>query len=183
MAEHVPAEHGNEGAHSPRFFWLYRICLVSAGLGGLAAFATALMVSFSVVARMTGFGGLRGDFEAVELVCAACASLFLPLCQFTKGHVMVDIFTDWMPKAGQRRLDGFWTLLFAAGWAIICWRLTHGLATIHAYGDRTMLLGFPVWMIYVPAVFGTGLSAFVAALTGAADLFGRATDETIREAA
>ena len=30
------------------------------------------------------------------------------------------------------------------------------------YGDRTMLLGVPVWLIYLPAIFGTALSALIA---------------------
>lgn len=183
MAEQTPSSHGKRGASRPRFVWLYRLCLVAAGAGGLAAFAAALMVTLSVLMRIFGFGGIRGDFEAVELVCAACASLFLPYCQFTKGHVMVDLFTNWLPAAGQRRLDGFWTVLFGIGWSIICWRLIHGLETIYGYGDRTMLLGFPVWLVYVPAVAGTGLSALVAFITGIDDLVNARASDPMTEGA
>ena len=174
MAEPLPAADDATGGGAPRFVWLYRLCLASAALGGFAAFATAAMVTLSVVMRVLGYGGIRGDFEAVELVCAACASLFLPLCQFTRGHVMVDLFTGWMAEQSQRRLDGVWTLLFAFAWAVLSWRLTHGLLTLQGYGDRTMLLGFPIWTVYIPAVFGTALSALVALVTGLDDIRSRA---------
>jgi len=162
MVEHYKTHEDGAGDDPPRRSWLYRLCVVTAGAGGVAIFAAALMVTLSVVMRTLGFSGIRGDFEAVELVCAACASLFLPLCQYNKGHVMVDLFTLWMPARGQRRLDGLWTLIFAIAWGVICWRLCFGMAEMHDYGDKTMLLGFPVWLIYVPAIFGTGVAALVA---------------------
>lgn len=149
---------------------LYRglrtVCTFSAGLGGLTIFVASLVVAYSVIMRTLGLGGVRGDFELVELVCVACASLFLPLCQLNKGHVMVDLFTLRLPQREQKRIDGVWTLCFAAVWALLCWRLTIGLGEMHEYGDKTMLLKASVWWAFVPAVFGTGLSAIVAFITG-----------------
>lgn len=161
MAERLENEDW-QGVQGPLFKVLRPICWTSAGIGGLAIFGAAIVVTASVIMRNVGLGGIRGDFELVELVCAACASLFLPLCQLNKGHVMVDLFTSWMPFKAQRRLDGIWTLLFAFVWGLLCWRLSIGLEEIHSYGDRTMLLRAPVWWVYVPAVFGTALSAIVA---------------------
>ncbi|WP_138467828.1 TRAP transporter small permease [Poseidonocella sp. HB161398] len=163
MAEslHSPLE---QGGHSPLFRGLHALATVSAGLGGAAIFGAALFVTVSVVLRSLGLGGIRGDFELVELVCAACASLFLPLCQITQGHVMVDLFTAWLPGRLQRRMDGLWMLLFAIGWGLVCWRLSHGLFEMLDYGDRTMLLKAPLWWVYVPGVFGTALAALIAVL-------------------
>ncbi|WP_108257918.1 TRAP transporter small permease [Mangrovicoccus ximenensis] len=153
-----------QGGRSPLFRGLHALCTVSAGLGGVAIFGAALFVTLSVILRTLGIGGFRGDFELVELVCAACASLFLPLCQLTQGHVMVDLFTSWLPARAQRRIDGLWMAVFALGWGLICWRLSHGLFEMADYGDRTMLLKAPLWWVYVPAVFGTALAALVALL-------------------
>ncbi|WP_172329082.1 TRAP transporter small permease [Mangrovicoccus sp. HB161399] len=163
MAEslHSPLE---QGGHSPLFRGLHALCTFSAGLGGVAIFGAAVFVTLSVVLRSVGIGGIRGDFELVELVCAACASLFLPLCQLTQGHVMVDLFTAWLPARLQRRMDGLWMAVFAVGWGLVCWRLSVGLGEMHDYGDRTMLLKAPVWWVYVPAVFGTALASLVALL-------------------
>ncbi|WP_460274301.1 TRAP transporter small permease [Celeribacter sp. ULVN23_4] len=163
MAErlHIDSE---QGEHTPLFRILRAICLISAGIGGAVIFAASLTVTLSVVMRNLGLGGIRGDFELVELACAACASLFLPLCQFNKGHVMVDLFTLWLKPVTQRRFDGVWTLIFALCWAFVTWRLSIGLSEMHDYGDRTMLLRAPIWWVYVPAIFGMGLSAVVALL-------------------
>jgi TRAP-type C4-dicarboxylate transport system permease small subunit len=67
----------------------------------------------------------------------------------------------------RHRLDGVWTLLFAFGWALLCWRLSLGLRDLYGYGDRTMLLGVPVWWVYIPAVFATALSTLIALITAA----------------
>lgn len=163
MAERLQTET-EQGEHTALFRVLERICLISAGLGGAVIFAASLAVTLSVVMRNIGLGGIRGDFELVELACAACASLFLPLCQFNKGHVMVDLFTLWLRPVTQRRFDGVWTLIFAACWGFLAWRLAVGMGEMHDYGDRTMLLRAPVWWVYLPAIFGTGLSALVAVL-------------------
>ncbi|MFQ1701470.1 TRAP transporter small permease [Loktanella agnita] len=158
------------GPPAPLFRLLRHICIASAAIGGLVIFGAAFVVSYSIVKSLFGFGAVRGEFELVELSCAICASLFLPLCQLNKGHVMVDVFTNWLPGKMNRSVDALWTLLFAAGWAFICWRILHGLWEIQGYGDRTMLLRAPVWWVYVPAVFGTGLSAFVALMQSLAVL-------------
>ncbi|GAA0310144.1 TRAP transporter small permease [Rhodovulum strictum] len=152
------------------------LCSLSAALGGAAIFAVSLAVTASVVMRNLGLGGIRGDFELTEIVCATCASLFLPLCQLRRGHVLVDLFTAWLPRHSRLQLDGLWTALFALAWAFLCWRLCHGMIEMRAYGDRTMLLGVPVWWVWLPAILGTGLSALVALDSAAALLRGREPD-------
>lgn len=163
------------GGISPLRLWLTRLCILSAGLGGAAIFAASLTVTLSVALRSLGFGGVRGDFELVEITAAICASLFLPLCQLQKGHVLVDLFTNWLPPRARHRLDGFWTAIFACAWAYVSWRLFSGMLEIHDYGDRTMLLGFPLWLIYLAATFSTGLAAIIA-LTGSLPMLLRGAD-------
>lgn len=155
-------ETRGQGGDTPLVAALRKLAMACAGLGGAAIFTASLLVTGSVLFRTLGLGGMRGDFEMVELVCATCASLFLPLCQLNRGHVMVDLFTSWMGPRAQGKLDGLWMLLFAAAWAFISWRLLHGLLELHDYGDKTMLLRAPIWIVYIPAVFGTGLSALIA---------------------
>lgn len=155
-----------EGARPPLFQTLGNICVASAALGGIIILGAALVVTFSVIKSLVVAGAVRGEFELVELACTTCASLFLPLCQFNKGHVMVDVFTSWLPKRLNMIGDGLWTLAFAFAWAFLSWRVLHGLWEIQGYGDRTMLLRAPVWWAYVPAVFGTALSAIVALIQG-----------------
>ena len=146
----------------PRAGLLDRLCTLSAGLGGAAIFAVSLTVTASVIGRSLGFGGIRGDFEATEIVATTAASLFLPLCQRKRGHVVVDLLTNGLPMRNRLQLEGLWTVVFGLFWASVAGWLCLGLIEAKGYGDRTMLLGVPVWWLHVPAIFGTGLSALVA---------------------
>lgn len=90
---------------------------------------TAGAVTLSVAGSTLGRGALRGEFELVELACAVSVSLFLPLCQLRRGHVMVDVFTASLPRTANRRLDVLWLALFAAVWAFLCVWLFHARST------------------------------------------------------
>lgn len=159
-----------QGGMPPLRRVLHILATGMAGLGGIVIFGAAVFVTLSVIRATLGMGSFRGEFELVELSCAACASLFLPLCQLTKGHVMVDVFTGRLPVAANRAMDTLWMAMFAAAWALLCWQLFHGLNEIRGYGDRTMLLGAPIWWAYVPAVLGTGFSGLIALYLVVADL-------------
>lgn len=144
------------------YIWMDRLARLLAALGGAVIFGVALTVSLSVAMRNTGLQGVRGDFELVELSCAYAAGLFLPLCQLHRGHVMVDLFTNWLPAPLVAAIDWVWLLFSVLAWAALCYFTMHGLAEIRDYGDRTMLLSAPVWWAYAPAVLGLGASSVIA---------------------
>jgi TRAP-type C4-dicarboxylate transport system permease small subunit len=131
-------------------------------LGGLVLFGMALTVTLSVCLSALGFEGIPGDFELVGIGCVIAISLFLPQCQIQKSHIMVDLFTNWLPLHKRRILEAFWQLVFAAAWIALLWLTTRGMLEKLHYDDRSMLLGFPVWLAYVPAVLGLAFSAIAA---------------------
>lgn len=139
-----------------------RACLTSAGLAGMIILAVAATVSVSVLMRHIGVGGIRGDFELVEIGCGIAAFLFLPLCQRKGNHVMVDIFTTALPHRTRNILDQIWEIAFGLVWVLIAWRLAYGLHDMLAYRDHSMLLRIPTWIIYGFAIFGLGLSGLTA---------------------
>ncbi|WP_164738314.1 TRAP transporter small permease [Frigidibacter oleivorans] len=142
--------------------WMDRLARILAALGGAVVFGVALTVTVSVVMRVLGLQGVRGDFELVEMSCVWAAGLFLPLCQLKRGHVMVDLFTNWLAYRVRAVIDWIWLIGFALAWAALCYFTVHGLAEIRAYGDQTMLLSIPVWWAYVPSVLGTGAASLIA---------------------
>ncbi len=150
------------GGHPPLYVWMDRLARMLAGFGGAVIFAVAVTVAISVVMRNVGLRGVRGDFELVEMSCAFAAGLFLPLCQFNRGHVMVDLFTNWLPLNIRAGIDWIWLFCFAVIWAVLCYFTIHGMMEIRGYGDRTMLLSMPVWWAFVPAVLGTGAASLIA---------------------
>ena len=150
------------GSASPLQTWLLRLATLSSALGGAVIFVVALIVTVSVIMRNIGLRGISGDFELVQMSCVYSAGLFLPLCQLKKGHVMVDLFTTWLPRSAKSFVDKAWTLSFAAAWAVLCILMFEGMAEIKAYGDRTMLLSIPIWWSFIPGIAGCGLSSVIA---------------------
>lgn len=151
-----------QGGHSPLQTWLLRLSTLSGALGGAVILTVALIVSVSVIMRNIGLRGISGDFELVQMSCVYAAGLFLPLCQLNKGHVMVDLFTNWLPEKTVVRIDQFWTLIFALAWACLFFYMFRGMEEIRAYDDRSMLLKIPMWWGFIPSIIGTGLSSFIA---------------------
>ncbi|WP_394690651.1 TRAP transporter small permease [Hoeflea sp.] len=151
-----------QGGSSPLHIWLLRLATLSAVLGGAVILTVALIVTVSVIMRNVGLRGITGDFELVQMSCVFAAGLFLPLCQLNKGHVMVDLFTNWLPEKTVARIDQFWTLVFALAWACLFLYMFRGMEEIRAYDDRSMLLKIPMWWGFVPSIIGAGLSSFIA---------------------
>ncbi|MFK7890073.1 MAG: TRAP transporter small permease [Granulosicoccus sp.] len=150
-----------EGAGAS-YNWLLRLATCSGALGGVVILSVATIVTVSIVMRNTGLRGISGDFELVEMSCVFAAGLFLPLCQLKKGHVMVDLFTSWLPQPLIRSMDRFWTLLFAVAWLCLFFYMFTGMQEIREYGDRSMLLKVPMWWAFLPSILGVGLSGLIA---------------------
>ncbi|MFK7994564.1 MAG: TRAP transporter small permease [Granulosicoccus sp.] len=142
--------------------WLLRLATLSGAIGGLIILVVAFVVSVSIIMRNVGLRGISGDFELVQMSCVFAAGLFLPLCQIKKGHVMVDLFTAWLPSRAIVLIDKFWTLVFAVAWFYLFFYMFDGLAEIKEYGDRSMLLKLPMWWSFIPGILGTGLSGVIA---------------------
>jgi TRAP-type C4-dicarboxylate transport system permease small subunit len=155
------------------------IALICAYLGGAVISAVALMSVASIVGRTVIGRTVAGDFELVEIGIAVAASMFLPYCQATRGHIVVDFFTL---KAGARtiaRLDRLGHLLMAVMLLVIAWRTSRAAADLWATGQTSMLRGFPLWLGYaaaVPGVLVAGLIAFVQAI-GPRDWVGGAHEQ------
>jgi TRAP-type C4-dicarboxylate transport system permease small subunit len=143
------------------------VALWCAYLGGAVISAVALMSVTSIVGRTAIGRTIAGDFELVEIGIAIAASMFLPHCQASRGHIVVDFFTL---KAGTRtiaRLDRLGHLLMAVMLLVIGWRTGVAALDLWATGQTSMLRGFPLWLGYaatVPGVLIAGLLAFVQAL-------------------
>ncbi|WP_159591180.1 TRAP transporter small permease [Chelativorans xinjiangense] len=150
------------------------LCWAAATLAGVVVLGVSLAVVWSVAGSALGFGGIRGEFELVEYGCGVSAFLFLPLAQLRRAHIIVDLFSNWLPERGRYGLEGLWEIVFAAAWLVIAWRFTDGMAGALDYDDRSMLLKIPLWAMYVPALFGAVLSAIVAVRHGVTLLRGKA---------
>ena len=127
--------------------------------GGILMLALAVLVTVSVLKRWLTTQGVPGDFELMQIGLALAVFAFMPWCQLRGGNLFVDTFTDRLPPGLQRRLDGLWTLVYAAVAAAIAVMMAAGAVETLANGTRSMVLGVPLgWPIMVAAVLAAWLT-------------------------
>lgn len=154
---------------------LYGVSVVLALAGGAVLLALIGLSTWSVAGRWLADAPVQGDFELVQLGCAACVSAFLPLCQMEKGHVIVDFFTL---KAGVRLragLDAAGSVLVGLAAGLVAWRLTLGMASVREAGETSMILDLPIWMAYAPMILSFAVLAVAGIYTAWAELAYRRT--------
>jgi TRAP-type C4-dicarboxylate transport system permease small subunit len=145
---------------------LMQVAVAMAYAGGAVVAVIGLMSAVSIVGRTVIGRPIIGDFELVEIGTAIAGSLFLPYCQATHGHIIVDFFTL---RAGVRVrvwLDRFGCLLMAMMFLAVGWRTIFGASSLFGTGETSMLMGVPIWIGYagmVPGILTAGLVALAQA--------------------
>jgi TRAP-type C4-dicarboxylate transport system permease small subunit len=130
--------------------------------GGAVVSAIGLMSAVHIIGLWLFASPIRGDFELVEFGIAIAGTLFLPYCQLTRGHIIVDFFTQ---KAGPRalsRLDAFGAFLMAIVLLLVGWRTGIAVFDMYRYGETTTLRGLPLWIAYAAMTPGFLLAGFIA---------------------
>ena len=133
--------------------------------GGVVLVAMTGMSVVSIAGRTVLGRPLAGDFELVQVGCAAAVAAFLPYCQLRRGNIIVDFFTVRASPRVQAALDALGALLLAAVMALLAWRTAAGMLTVKAAGEITMIVGFPVWLGYAAIVPSLALTALVGLAT------------------
>ena len=151
---------------------LDRLARLLAMLGGALAVCLALLVSTSITLRAFGLGGVRGDFEFVQMGVALIVFAFMPWSQARRGNVMVDSFTSRLPPRFQAALDALWEVVFAVMMALIAWRLGVGALDAAKSATTTMVLLLPI----APAIAACALLAGFTALVALAMAIARLKD-------
>ena len=80
---------------------LARLCAV---LAGVLLTVITLMTCVSLIGRNTTGWTIVGDFELSGSAAGAAIALFMPWCQWKRGHIMVDFFTTRASTATQAGL-------------------------------------------------------------------------------
>jgi TRAP-type C4-dicarboxylate transport system permease small subunit len=149
------------GRLGPFLRWL---SVILAYVGGAIVSALGIMSAISIIGRSAISRPVTGDFELVEIGIAVAGSLFLPYCQLTSGHIVVDFFTQRASPRTIRILDQFGALLMAIMLLVVGWRTAVAAIDIARSGETSMLLGFPTWIGYAAAVPGVIVAGIIALL-------------------
>lgn len=133
--------------------------------GGLVLTLLMLMSMASIGGRWFFSKPLPGDFEMVEIGTGLAIFLFLPACQLRGANVIVDFFTIGLGRRTQAWLDALGALLYTLVAALFAWRLVFGGLDYLRYGEKTMILGLPLWWGFVLIIPAAMWLALVTAYT------------------
>ncbi len=132
-----------------------------ATLAGLLLTVITGMTCLSVIGRNTTGTTLVGDFELTGVVAGAAIALFLPWCQYRRGHIIVDFFTSRASAQTNAGLDRLGAGLLGLAVALLAWRTALGGLSAWRSQSTTMMLGFPEWIVYTLMVPPLVLTAFI----------------------
>lgn len=129
--------------------------------GGIAALLVGLMtllVSYDVVMRNIGGGGLSWILDITEymLPTAICASA--PWLMYRNAHIRLDLLNMVLPPSALVHIDRIAAGVGLVGSGIFTWYAVALIRDSIAAGSLVMKsLVFPEWWVYVPVPIGFGL--------------------------
>lgn len=132
---------------------LTRLATLLALIGG-ALLLVAVMVTTASVARGAFGRPILGDSEIVELALGVAVVFCMPLCEMKGAHVLVDFFTQRLPKRGIAGLDAVMRAVAALVVAVLAWRLAIGGYNMWDRERESMFLQLPFWWGYAAASIG-----------------------------
>lgn len=141
-----------------------RLCERVALVGGAALLGALAVLVITVIGAAFG-KPLLGDSELVELLCGIAVFAFLPYCQLRGANVIVDFFTQPLPKRAQHFLDFLMNIAFTGVAAVLAWRLAAGGITAWERQRFSMFLQLPDWWGYVIGVAAMALWVAVCVVT------------------
>jgi TRAP-type C4-dicarboxylate transport system permease small subunit len=148
---------------------LGNLARLSAILAGLLMTFITLLTCGSIIGRETIGQTIAGDFELSGIATGAAIALFMPLCQLTRGHIIVDFFTARASEGTQAALDRLGALMMSVTFVLLAWRTWLGGLNAYQTQSSTMMMGVPEWYVYaamVPAFVLTALIALAQAVRG-----------------
>jgi TRAP-type C4-dicarboxylate transport system permease small subunit len=141
---------------------LRHLATIFALVGGAAALVAAMLTVTSVALRAITSQPIQGDVELTQFAIALAISLCVPWCQLQGANIIVDFFTQRLPAARIRVLDGIGALLMAVMFALLAWRTGVGAIAVHAAGETSMIRALPMWWVYASLAPGLALAALIA---------------------
>jgi TRAP-type C4-dicarboxylate transport system permease small subunit len=140
--------------------WGRRLLALSRGwaLAGSLVFVVLVVLSIvSIVGRKLAAAPVPGDVEILQMAAACACASFFAMCHLTGGDVKVDFFTARARARTLHRLDAFGSLLTGLVGAVLAWRTGASALAMHAAGETSVILAWPVWIAQALMVPGFAL--------------------------
>ena len=126
--------------------------------------AVALMIMVLAVVADVAMANLfnrpiGGTFDLVESTLVVLVFMGFPATFLRGGHIAVDVVDHFVSPSTVTRLKllaAAVSLLFVLFFA---WQMVGPALDAYRFGERKQELGLPLWMLWVPMIFGFVLSA------------------------
>jgi TRAP-type C4-dicarboxylate transport system permease small subunit len=172
LADLIISNQGDDAPSTGLAWWLGGAAKIMAFLSGLTLVAMALMSLASIVGRTFFDAPVVGDYELVQIACAAAVSLALPYTQWVRGHVIVDFFTVKANPKFVLALDAVAAAVLCAFALTFAWRMWVNMIELMDGWDASLMLNIPTWWGYVPMVPSFALLGLIAAYHCVSDIQG-----------
>lgn len=145
---------------------------VLTAIAGVALVLMVLVVVVEIAGRTLGIFHILSTPEQITLYMMFLGFFGLVRCFRAEGNIVVDVATQNLSPSSIQRIDGFWTIVTAViilPLAVLSFK--DGL-TLHAYGQRSEVLGISPLVHHTIAGFGLALTALVCVIIGFRQMLG-----------
>ena len=129
--------------------------------GALLLLLTAITV-IDIIARSIGLFSIYGIIEISQGTLLLIACFGQPWVFATRGHIVVDLLTSWLPASTAHWLDAAGYFLAGLALLVLGWYIAVGGWEMHATGERSQTLALSPLVVRVPAAIGLVVSAISA---------------------
>jgi TRAP-type C4-dicarboxylate transport system permease small subunit len=121
-------------------------------VGGLALVVMTLLICADVLGRMLKHP-VVGTYDLVGLLNGVLVAFAMAYTYAVKGHVAVELLTQWLPRRVQGVLSALVSLMSLFFFAILIWQIVaYGTGVLHS-GEASMTVGIPLF----PFAYGIAL--------------------------
>ncbi|UJW77156.1 TRAP transporter small permease [Rhizobium sp. SL42] len=133
-------------------------------LAGISLLFMMAVITFGVMTRYLLNMPITGIDEIVQMTGVGLVMLALPYATLSDAHVRVDIFDEWLGRAGRNLGDVLSRLLSGFVLLILVSRAWDKLLDAREFEDTTNMLGMPLWPFYGMLAAGVALCVLVFAV-------------------
>ncbi|NNL17738.1 MAG: TRAP transporter small permease [Boseongicola sp.] len=144
--------------------WFQRVLRLLAYAGGLVLAGLAVLIIYEICARYFFGRPFRGGFEMTELAMSLIVACGLPYTAIMRGHVSVDLFSNWLDRPSMRWLNFSVHALGAIVLGILAWQSFGYALKGYGYGDVSNMMRIPKYPFQFAIAISAGLFTIVLVL-------------------
>lgn len=139
--------------------WLDHAVRLSSFLATLAL-VVMMLTSVADVSMATLFSRpITGTYDIVETALVFAVFLGIPATFLHNGNIVVDVVDFFASKATIRRLKILAAITSFIFLVLLAWNMLPQAQDAYRFGDKKPELGLPLYVLWIPMLVGTCLSA------------------------